>query len=541
MKVNIRKIRRLYVPIITLAILILSAKGITKGDFWFSDEANHAMDGVFIYDIFRDMPISHLYDYCVQYYGRYPAVTLGYYPPFFPFIEALFFGMFGVSVTTARVAVVFMFLLAGIFWYRLISKIYNTKIGFYSTMLFITTPFVVKWSRAVMLEIPVLAMIILSCYLFYNFVELNKRKYAIYFAIALSLSVWTKQTAVFMFPVFLSYILIRRKFSCLIQREALWGYVIIGLLLVPLLAITIYFGDINLAQSIGNLGPASRYSIENWTILFSRNLRMHLTLPVLILGSVGIVITIIKKRAKATLFLLWILWCYIVFSYIANKVPRYSFVWIPPFCLFATLVLANIKGRIKALEVSEILLVCLSVYQFTLAYRIRVPYISGYDKAAKYVVDRCKIGLPVLFDGYYSNNFIFHVRRYDPEKEMVVLRGSKVLATFAISKSLRLKEYVHVESDIFSFLDTYGIKYVIVEDKDQIGLKAFQLLRQALRSPDFELLNKIPIQSDIDGFAPKAILIYEYKKDVSPKKDFIILELPTVGRNLTIPIKRMIK
>jgi len=47
------------------------------------------------------------------------------------------------------------------------------KIAFYSTLLFITPPWIVEWIRSVMLEIPSLSMIIMSVHFFYNFIELG--------------------------------------------------------------------------------------------------------------------------------------------------------------------------------------------------------------------------------------------------------------------------------------------------------------------------------------------------------------------------------
>ena len=137
-------VSRYYLAVLVLVTIVVLAQGIGAGGFWFPDAGRHAMDGIFLLDFIKDFAFLHVFDYTVQYYAKYPALGIGYYPPFFALVEAGFYALFGISIVSARLTVLFFALIAVIFWFRLVKLIFDEKIAFYSTFLLITTPFVVK-------------------------------------------------------------------------------------------------------------------------------------------------------------------------------------------------------------------------------------------------------------------------------------------------------------------------------------------------------------------------------------------------------------
>jgi hypothetical protein len=483
------------------------------------------------------LPLANLWDYTIAYYARYPALSILIdYPPFFPIVESLFFSVFGISQFTARLTVLFFAVLATIVWYKLIKLIYDEKIAFYSTALFITTPLIVLWSREVMLEMPTVALIILSVYFFYNFCELNKKKHIYYCALATAFSILTKQTAVFILPLFLSYILITKKHRYFLKKEVIISCFLLTFLLIPQLIITLKYGKDIMAASIGSRGEYSVWSLNNW-FYYIRTLPNLLTIPVLILSTISMIVTLVKKKHKKTmLFFLWIVCYYIVFSYISGKDERYAYFWIPPFSLFTVLIFTYLPQKVKMVPIFTILLMLLCVFQFVHAYNVQTPYISGYEEAARYVVKDPR-GDTVLFDGYHDGNFIFHVRKYDNNKNMIILRGSKIL-------HLKLKlpgmnseytQYIHSEADVYGILNNYGVGYVVVEDNDVDGIKSSQILRQALNSENFTLVKKVELNTNRK--LQKSLLIYKYNEDVAMSAEAININLPGIKKDLVIPTK----
>src|SRR5579862_5747428 len=92
--------------IVLLAVALVVPRGITKGELHFSgDEPRHAMNGVFLRDFFTDLPLRSPVQYAYEYYAKYPALALPHWPPFFYFVESIYFLIFGISVWVSRLAV----------------------------------------------------------------------------------------------------------------------------------------------------------------------------------------------------------------------------------------------------------------------------------------------------------------------------------------------------------------------------------------------------------------------------------------------------
>ena len=45
-------------------------------DMWWSDAPRHAMDGAFYSDFARHMPLGHVKQFAMNYYLKYPALTI---------------------------------------------------------------------------------------------------------------------------------------------------------------------------------------------------------------------------------------------------------------------------------------------------------------------------------------------------------------------------------------------------------------------------------------------------------------------------------
>ncbi len=520
----------IHIFLLIIITLVLTTKDIMLGDFPFSDSSAHAMNGVYIHDLIKEMKWSNIYDFTLQYYGRYPRLTLPFHPPFFPLIEAFFFFFFGISPATAKLSVVFFALLSVTVWYKLIKSLYCEKIAFFSGILLITTPTVVLWSRQVMLEMPALAMIILSMYFLHTSVDLGKKNHLLFCAICMGLALLTKQTTVFIFPLAFSYILIKKKYSLLFTKTAILSCLIGVIFLLLLAMLTMTFADfaIELVVMDTSLQGFAKASPGNLFYYF-KLLPNLITTPLLILSCISVAVMTLKKVKKKTLlFSIWLFWVYVFITFISIKNSRYAFFWIPPFCLFAGLMYDEFK--IKSINISAILLGALCIYQFVLAYQLKAPFVDGYEKAAKFVTDNPK-GNTVLVSAYYEGNFIFHVRRHDTDGSSIVLRADKILPD-----AWRFKDG-YKETDVYNILENYGINYIVVEDKESDGLPELKLLRRVINSGNFILRKKIGLTSNITRFRGANILIYEYNKDVSLKKKTLIMDMPKMKRKISIPLK----
>lgn len=547
-----------YIALLILVTVVLSTKGIDQGDFWFSDDTRHAMDGVFVLDFIKDFPVFNSYDYITQYYAKYPALGIGVYPPFFALVEAVFFGLFGISVITAKLTVLFFALIALIYWFRLVRLIFDEKVAFYSALLFITTPLIVKWSRAVMLEMPALAMGIMSVYFFYNFIELRKPRHGYYLILATVAAIYTKQTAIFLIPVFFFYFILSKKYKMLLSMRVIIISFAIFLLILPLSIFTIKYGSSNISQVVfqnPSKEPLLGLIFSHWSFypikLFKDNK------PILILSIITILLLFIKNKKniqKVTIFFALALGFYVTFSYISSKDVRYSCFWIPPFTLFAALIINEIPRGIRKTYIVSILLVCLCLYQFIISYNLYNPSISGYDKAAQYIMENEVDTVFFQGSGVGTGSFVFNIRELDTDRRMVVFRGDKILASSSLYPNRSLVEHVKDRDDVYALLNAYGSKYYVIEEFADYNISAYKMLRDVLESSNYTLVKKINKKTS-KGKLKGSILIYKLSREgtrtytslqnplpkLEPdseklKRDFIHMKLPIAGTEITVPL-----
>ena len=62
--------------VVVLTVAALFAGAPHGGAFYWSDSPRHALNGVFVMDLFRDMPWEDPAGYAFRYYAQYPALTI---------------------------------------------------------------------------------------------------------------------------------------------------------------------------------------------------------------------------------------------------------------------------------------------------------------------------------------------------------------------------------------------------------------------------------------------------------------------------------
>lgn len=528
---------------------VLNVKDIDRGEFWWTDEARHAMDGVFILDFIHDLPLHHPYNYAERYYARYPALGFTWYPPFFAIVEAIFFKILGISVFSARLTVVLFSILAVCFWYLFVKRIYDVKLAFFSSLLFVSNLQVVFWSRSVMLELPSMALIIITCFFFYNYFVLNKKPHLYFLTISLIIALYTKQTSIFLLPLFFSFIFIQKLYKKLFKKPVIICMIVFIISILPLVLFTIIFGKVGINASFGNLhqlrGESLRSSLIHWSAYFKLLPKIFIK-PVLILSLISFLIYYVtnyltesKRDIMFSFFILWVFWWYIAFSILGEAVARYGIYVVPAISLIAVWFINSIRHKkiLHGVTISLISFICF--YQVKTAYSTPRLYTKGYEEAAKHVINNTQ-GHTILFSGVHNGNFIFFVRKYDFEKRAVVLRASKILFSMSVYKEWGYVSHVKSREDIYNLLNKYGTKYIVIEDQDLIGTTPNHWLRQILKTNKFKLVKKIKIKSNLDKYKDISILIYEYIENPKEEAEKLVIEFPLLEKKISIPFNSLL-
>lgn len=150
-------------------------------------------------------------------YG-YP--NAGFRAPLLPYIIA-FLNIFQLSFLI-NFLMPFIGALSVVLIYILGKELFNKKIGFIAAVLFAFIPLHVEYSSKVLTDVLLTFFVLLSFVSFWKGFEKGDNKYKILFGIFLALSLLSRYTALWIFPVFLLYVAVRGKLFQFLLNKYLW-------------------------------------------------------------------------------------------------------------------------------------------------------------------------------------------------------------------------------------------------------------------------------------------------------------------------------
>jgi hypothetical protein len=256
------------------------------------------------------------------------------------------------------------------------------------------------------------------------------------------------------------------------------------------------------------------------------------------MSLVGIVaVCLWDKRRNSRLMLLWILACFLTFTFLYARAERYIIYIVPAFAYFAAWpAMMPITSRpARALAITA----CIIVLGFCgwQDWRNReYPHLSGYSHVARWLSNVPGERQVLLFDSNHNGNFIFYMRVYDRDRRFVVMR--KGLYVTKIIPQFGAKELVRTPEEIQQLLSHYGIKYIAVSDDfETIIFDAQRVLRDLLaKNPQFKLVRKFPIVNGYDSLRHTNIVLYENLQAVPASASQLVVPMMTLGEDIVVPM-----
>jgi len=513
--------------LLALSVLLLFLSVTYQGDLWWSDATRHAMDGVFYHDLLRDLPVGHLKQYAIEYYLQYPALATLFYPPLFALVEAVFFAIFGVSKVTALLTVAVFYLAAAWGVYVLSRRWLDRKSAFAVSLLFVGAPEVTLWGRQIMLEIPACAFLVWSSVVFFRYLDQNNPRLFYLLVVLLTAGAYTKQTVLFMVPVF-AWSLYSRKGRAIFKCRHIWtGVGLFGLLLLPLIWVTLTLARFNLELAVKE--GSTQVPVFSWAGMFYylRLFPQQTNWILCILAVLTLIAIALRKswRGDAEKFFAgWLVSGYVFFSLIALKDSRYTVMILLPLVFFAVQGVVRVTPRIGPFLILAFSLVC---YAYTLR-ETPVPYVLGYAEAVDYVAAHAPRGSVVMFSGYRDGAFIFDMRLREDRRDLSVLRADKLLLTVKQRRDLGVVQRNITETETAEMLNRYGVSYVVDQPNFWDDLKNMQQLQRVLHTKQFRLVGTIPVVSNV-GHLDHKLEIYQNLGPLNAHRERIRLELPMAG------------
>ncbi len=527
--------------LLTLALVIpIITHGISKGEFDYNvDESQHAASGIFFASLTKDLPIAHPVQYAYAYYAQYPALSgVIHWPPIFYVTEGIVFRLFGASVATARLTILLFAILGCVFWFRLVNNIQGKWAAALSTIVFALLPSVLLFEKAVMLEIPCLAVSIAALYFWYEYLTTERIRALYWFAVMGGGALLVKQNAIFLVAVCTLSALLLGKWRLFLNRRVLGPLAILIVLVAPFYTVVAVMHWKTIAMDLtghgmANVEASARPGHPASLLFYIRALPEQLGWPLLVLAAAGIACCRWWSQRTASIFMAcWIAGCYITFTAISHKEPRYALCWIPPLIYFVVGPLTA-KWREPAIRVAaRALALVILVSSVIVGARYERPYLSGYAPVAHRIVETSDSGV-ILFEARLPANFIFFLRDLDPNRRYLVLR--KALWSARIKTSGGVEEFAKTPDDVRDVMEKNGVKYIVTSDQPSV-FQADSSLHEVLQhDPQYELVDAFPIESNAAGWKGMRLLLYRNRLPAQPTGKFLHIRMMTLSHDIVLP------
>ena len=181
----------------TAAALVLIVIGLAVSTKNLSQEAavslqgdmpRYLMNGVYFHDVIKDQPWRRLLDYTREYYARYPALSIGHHPVLLPLAESAAFSVAGISVRSARGVIVLSLIACALGMFALLRTVYGDWLAMVSSLLLITSPIIVGFSRVVLSEMLTVTLVVMSVVAYHRYCERGTRLWLTAFVAAVAAS-----------------------------------------------------------------------------------------------------------------------------------------------------------------------------------------------------------------------------------------------------------------------------------------------------------------------------------------------------------------
>lgn len=526
------------VALVLLATAIVLSKDISLGGLRYGDTAVHAMDGVLIHDWIAAGPKAWLSPmaFAEQQYGHYPCLGIGrHYPPAFAIVEAGFFAVFGISVFTARLCVVFFGLIAAAGAYVFMRTFTDRPTSVIGAMMLMTLPAVTIWGRQTMLEVPLLAALTWGAVAVSRYLE-RPTWLSLFgvFAVAL-VTLLFRQTGVF----FLGAVAMTLAYGAL-RRSVPWRhcFLCVAVALLAIVAVTASLEGDETRMFRGRATYPSLWHVDALTYYF-RQLPAQVGVAVLCAALAGIVVWPRKHRLHLIFMVCWFVVVYVMLSAADLKWARFFFAGLFPFAvcaavavgrLYSILPLGGYRPAVASLIVLG--LCCAALAQPVEHHPDYGEVIAAHKQEIRHRA--------VLVSGVRDNHFVFAVRQHLPWRETVVIRASKLLYVCTAIPGSDLRSYVDTAADLARMMNRFAFAYVFTERDNRWGVAQEGLLRDYLTERNaYDRIAAYPLPAEPEPtWRDTTIDVYKLALPITRQAKHLDIPIPRANRTVRVDLSR---
>ena len=482
----------------------------TAGDFWWFDSPRHAMNSVYLHDLIFNGGLTHPIEFSRDYYRRYPAINVGFYPPFLYISTVPFLAIFGASHGVAQAVVTLYGLMAGAMTYLICMRKADRLMSVSTALCVMAIPSTALWVRQVQLDVPAVALILTTVYCLIRYLDDGKKSSLFATCVFLGLAILTRVQAIFLVPGVLYFLFVKESGKRPILKIRLLAVGLAGLIALPSILMAAYFARLNQTLASNMAGMPSLFTVDNWG-WYARQLPTQLGIPTLIVFLSGLAIGFFKfvrgSRFLPAIVLVCFVTCsWLFFTVVSNKDPRFNLPSLPFLAILGAWGLAAVAPRagslLMAALASWVMFQCLAVDQ--------VPVVSGFDAAVKVAESATPKNQNILISAHRDGNFIYDLRVDGTRPDIGVRRADKILVEINIVREMGINDKQLDAQGVWNLLVKENVATVVA----QTGYLSEQPTMQSLEtllasSAHFEKVGTVPLQG---ATMPKEKQLVIYKR-----------------------------
>ena len=437
---------------ITALLLIIALGFLIRLYFWSYhsntltwDEGAHSLAGVMLArTILNGFNIDFIHKFINNYWAT--MGSLFFYPYGYDIMSTLSYLFFGFNQLSARIPSMAFSLLIIVAIYLLAKEMFDQEIGWLAAFIAVVNPYFIFWGGQALVDLPMICLMIYAIYFCFRAVTQGKIKYWLLSGTFVGLAGLMKPPGIIVFPLLIFIIIYYKGFNCLLKKPFIlltsvflilsfsyFGFgLLAGYILPKFKIISPEIGTHIFKATFHWFSSAIHYAetkdptwrtLAGWYYypkLLPLQLGGHLTLLLSFLGTWRL---IRNKNSRKVIYpiLFYIIFIYLLFTFLNNKDTRYTMPYLPFFCILAAIGIKNLTSIFKqkrALFILPIILIFIAIPSLNQLREFveATAYDSNLPLAAK-VITNLKPGLIVPFS---ENNDInvqtisFYIAINDP-------------------------------------------------------------------------------------------------------------------------------
>ena len=202
------------------------------------DEPAHYVTGVMVRDYLAAFPWQPPMTFARNFYGHYPIVAIGHWPPMFYAVQAAWTLPFGVSRLSVLLLMAMLSAATATVVFASWQRRFGTAAGGALALAFLSVPIVREHGRMVMAEMLVALFMVLAVAAYRRYLEAGHWRDSLRFALAASAAILTKPNGLALALVPIVAVIAVRRVD-LLKRFSYWlPALVVALLCAPWYALT---------------------------------------------------------------------------------------------------------------------------------------------------------------------------------------------------------------------------------------------------------------------------------------------------------------